>query len=163
MTCYLAAETIAERGFDPRTFGLWAQHANHCATPLSGLRAGASATQAQVRSASGCGQTAAVARFRLPELGSAHAGSRTRVTSMGGLYDASEGVARSGMCACSGVSLCAFRPAFSPSAPQGHERNRASSIARSATCRAAKACKTAMRTRHARVARGMLQQLECAF
>ena len=25
---------IAERGFDPRTFGLWAQHANHCATPL---------------------------------------------------------------------------------------------------------------------------------
>ena len=25
---------LAERGFDPRTFGLWAQHANHCATPL---------------------------------------------------------------------------------------------------------------------------------
>ena len=25
---------IAERGFDPRTFGLWAQHASHCATPL---------------------------------------------------------------------------------------------------------------------------------
>ena len=25
---------IAERGFDPRTFGLCAQHANHCATPL---------------------------------------------------------------------------------------------------------------------------------
>ena len=25
---------IAERGFDPRTFGLWAQHANHCATLL---------------------------------------------------------------------------------------------------------------------------------
>jgi hypothetical protein len=25
---------IAERGFDPRTFGLGAQHANHCATPL---------------------------------------------------------------------------------------------------------------------------------
>ena len=25
---------VAERGFDPRTFGLWAQHANHCATPL---------------------------------------------------------------------------------------------------------------------------------
>ena len=27
-------ELIAERGFDPRTFGLWAQHASHCATPL---------------------------------------------------------------------------------------------------------------------------------
>ena len=25
---------IAEPGFDPGTFGLWAQHANHCATPL---------------------------------------------------------------------------------------------------------------------------------
>ena len=25
---------VAERGFDPGTFGLWAQHANHCATPL---------------------------------------------------------------------------------------------------------------------------------
>ena len=25
---------LAERGFDPRTFGLWAQHASHCATPL---------------------------------------------------------------------------------------------------------------------------------
>jgi hypothetical protein len=25
---------MPERGFDPRTFGLWAQHANHCATPL---------------------------------------------------------------------------------------------------------------------------------
>ena len=25
---------IAKRGFDPRTFGLWAQHANHCATSL---------------------------------------------------------------------------------------------------------------------------------
>ena len=25
---------VAERGFDPRTFGLWAQHANLCATPL---------------------------------------------------------------------------------------------------------------------------------
>ena len=24
----------AERDFDPRRFGLWAQHANHCATPL---------------------------------------------------------------------------------------------------------------------------------
>ena len=22
---------VAERGFDPLTFGLWAQHANHCA------------------------------------------------------------------------------------------------------------------------------------
>ena len=30
----LAKEQIAERGFDPRTFGLGAQHANHCATPL---------------------------------------------------------------------------------------------------------------------------------
>ena len=28
-------KNIAERGFDPRTFGLWAQHANHCATPLN--------------------------------------------------------------------------------------------------------------------------------
>ena len=28
------SSVIAERGFDPRTFGLWAQHANHCATPL---------------------------------------------------------------------------------------------------------------------------------
>ena len=25
---------LAEHGFDPRTFGLWAQHASHCATPL---------------------------------------------------------------------------------------------------------------------------------
>ena len=25
---------IAEPGFNPGTFGLWAQHANHCATPL---------------------------------------------------------------------------------------------------------------------------------
>ena len=25
---------IAEPGFDPGTFGLWAQHTNHCATPL---------------------------------------------------------------------------------------------------------------------------------
>ena len=25
---------LAERGFNPRTFGLWAQHASHCATPL---------------------------------------------------------------------------------------------------------------------------------
>ena len=25
---------VAERGFDPRTFGLRAQRANHCATPL---------------------------------------------------------------------------------------------------------------------------------
>ena len=25
---------LSERGFDPRTFGLWAQHASHCATPL---------------------------------------------------------------------------------------------------------------------------------
>ena len=25
---------VAERGFDPQTFGLWAQHANLCATPL---------------------------------------------------------------------------------------------------------------------------------
>ena len=25
---------IAKHGFDPRTFGLWAQHANHCATSL---------------------------------------------------------------------------------------------------------------------------------
>ena len=25
---------IAEPSFDPGTFGLWAQHANHCATPL---------------------------------------------------------------------------------------------------------------------------------
>ena len=31
-------ETLAERGFDPRIFGLWAQHANHCATPLWCLR-----------------------------------------------------------------------------------------------------------------------------
>jgi hypothetical protein len=27
-------KSVAERGFDPRTFGLWAQHANRCATPL---------------------------------------------------------------------------------------------------------------------------------
>ena len=26
---------IAEPGFNPGTFGLWAQHASHCATPLS--------------------------------------------------------------------------------------------------------------------------------
>ena len=25
---------VAEPGFDPGTFGLWAQHADHCATPL---------------------------------------------------------------------------------------------------------------------------------
>ena len=29
-----AAQNVAERGFDPRTFGLLAQHAKHCATPL---------------------------------------------------------------------------------------------------------------------------------
>ena len=29
-----SCQTIAEPGFDPGTFGLWAQHANHCATPL---------------------------------------------------------------------------------------------------------------------------------
>ena len=29
-----AAPDIAERGFNTRTFGLWAQHADHCATPL---------------------------------------------------------------------------------------------------------------------------------
>ena len=28
------AQNFAERGFNPRTFGLRAQHANHCATPL---------------------------------------------------------------------------------------------------------------------------------
>ena len=27
-------DKLAERGFDPRTFGFWAQHASHCATPL---------------------------------------------------------------------------------------------------------------------------------
>ena len=30
----LRGEKVAERGFDPPTFELWAQHANHCATPL---------------------------------------------------------------------------------------------------------------------------------
>jgi hypothetical protein len=30
---------LAERGFNPRTFGLWAQHANHCATLLLHSRA----------------------------------------------------------------------------------------------------------------------------
>ena len=25
---------VAEPGFDPGTFGLWAQHASHCTTPL---------------------------------------------------------------------------------------------------------------------------------
>ena len=29
-----SGSAVAERGFDPRTFGLWAQHANLCATPL---------------------------------------------------------------------------------------------------------------------------------
>ena len=29
-----SAPSIAKRGFDPRTFGLWAHRANHCATPL---------------------------------------------------------------------------------------------------------------------------------
>ena len=30
----ISCQTIAEPGFNPGTFGLWAQHANHCATPL---------------------------------------------------------------------------------------------------------------------------------
>ena len=29
-----ATPFVAEPGFDPGTFGLWAQHADHCATPL---------------------------------------------------------------------------------------------------------------------------------
>ena len=29
-----ANQIVAEPGFDPGTFGLWAQHADHCATPL---------------------------------------------------------------------------------------------------------------------------------
>ena len=33
-TIYKQYMHIAERGFDPRTFGLWAQRASHCATPL---------------------------------------------------------------------------------------------------------------------------------
>ena len=38
-------EIIAERGFDPRTFGLWAQHASNCATPLR-VRANSTSTGA---------------------------------------------------------------------------------------------------------------------
>ena len=30
----VAIAKVAEPGFDPGTFGLWAQHADHCATPL---------------------------------------------------------------------------------------------------------------------------------
>ena len=30
----VANAKVAEPGFDPGTFGLWAQHAEHCATPL---------------------------------------------------------------------------------------------------------------------------------
>ena len=30
----VANAKVAEPGFDPGTFGIWAQHADHCATPL---------------------------------------------------------------------------------------------------------------------------------